>query len=62
MVGVVLNPDLLPVCAVTVNHQLLGDEGQLKVHVNIKFMSRSLNFLLTQMGEDVWLINFKFPN
>ncbi|KAI4557818.1 hypothetical protein MJG53_018571 [Ovis ammon polii x Ovis aries] len=34
----------------TVNHQLLGDEGQLKVHVNIKFMSRSLNFLLTQMG------------
>lgn len=34
----------------TVNHQLLGDEGQLKVHVNIKFMSRSLNFLLTPDG------------
>lgn len=47
-----------------VNHQLLGDEGQLKVPVNIKFMSRSLNLslLLTQMGGDVWLMNFKFPN
>lgn len=48
----------------TVNHQLLGDEGQLKVPVNIKFMSRSLNWslLLTQMGGDVWLMNFKFTD